>query len=121
MLPYEFETTWGVDDILLIGVPKTALMRRRNELASLSVPVLMNLAALMEMDLPWLVGFVADYFNSDRAMIRSFLKKRVVSLGGIMCHLAIDRFGMSCAEIARNLNLNSSRVYKLATRVATIL
>jgi putative transposase len=79
-----------------------------------------TLAAVRGMDLDWLVGFVAEYFNLERALIRSSIKQKVASRArGIVCHLAIDRFGMRGAEIARNLSLTPSGVCKLATRGRT--
>jgi putative transposase len=67
--------------------------------------------------LPELIESVADFFGIDEGIVRSASKRRDVSRArSILCHIAVNRFMLSCVEVAKELNLSPSTVSKSTIR-----
>ena len=76
-----------------------------------------TLALAKGLDLKALITVVADYFEIDADIFKSSSRQRTVSRArSIICCLAVDQLMVYGAEVARQLNLSTSAVSKLASR-----
>jgi REP element-mobilizing transposase RayT len=76
-----------------------------------------TLALAKGMDLKALICAVAGHFEIDSDIVKSSSRQRTVSrVRSIICCLAVDQLMIRGAEVARQLNLTTSAVSKLAGR-----
>lgn len=76
-----------------------------------------TLALARGLDLNLLIAAVADHFEIESNIIRSSSRQRTVAKArSIVCCLAVDQLMIYGAEVARQLNLSTSAVSKLASR-----
>jgi len=68
-------------------------------------------------DVDTLIDRISDYFGIGREELRSSRKRREVCRArGLLCYLAVSRLMMSCADMARKLNVTPSSVSKSLIR-----
>jgi REP element-mobilizing transposase RayT len=68
-------------------------------------------------DLEQLIKAVAKFYHIDIAELKTSCKARNVSLArSILCYLAVRKLLISCAEVARVLNISPSAVSKAVTK-----
>ena len=76
-----------------------------------------TLAMAKGLDLETLIAAVADHFKIDSDIIKSSSRQRTVArVRSIICCLAVDQLIIPGAEVARQLNISTSAVSKLASR-----
>jgi REP element-mobilizing transposase RayT len=68
-------------------------------------------------DLVQLIKKVAKFYQIDIMELKTASKARQVSLArSMLCYLAVRKFMLSCAEVARTLNISPSAVSKAVTK-----
>jgi putative transposase len=68
-------------------------------------------------DLDTLVNRISDYFGIDKEALKSSSKQREVCRARrLLCYFAVSKLMMSCADIARKLNISPSSVSKAVMR-----
>jgi putative transposase len=73
-------------------------------------------------DLVTLIGRVAAYYQIDPEDLKSPSKERRVSLARtVLCYVAVRELMLSCADVARALNIDPSAVSKAAKRGQAVL
>jgi putative transposase len=76
-----------------------------------------TLARREGLDLDGLVNRISDYFGIDKEALKSSSKQREVCRARrLLCYFAVSRLMISCADIARKLNISPSSVSKSVMR-----
>ena len=76
-----------------------------------------TLARREGLDLDSLVNRISDYCGIDREALKSSSKQREVCRARwLLCYFAVSRLMISCADMARKLNISPSSVSKAVMR-----
>jgi chromosomal replication initiation ATPase DnaA len=76
-----------------------------------------TLAQLEGPDVDSLIDRITDYFGIDREALKSSSKQREVCRARwLLCYLAVGKLMISCADMARKLNVSPSSVSKSVIR-----
>lgn len=76
-----------------------------------------TLSRIEGLDVDILIDRIADYFRIDREALKSSNKQREVCRARwVLCYFAVSRLMISCADIARKLNVSPSSVSKAVMR-----
>lgn len=69
------------------------------------------------LDMDILIDRISDYFRIDKEVLKSSSKQREVCRARwVLCYFAVSRLMISCADIARKLNVSPSAVSKSVMR-----